>query len=369
MVNLAQMPFKESLIQGDSVKEGQHHLDPMVFCRQCNASVWIEEWSCESTTAAPKFMICCSQGKVALPPLGIQPQVMELLWGISAPYKIFHQSTQKFNSSLSFTSMGVSLDHELANAAWGSYTFQIQGQVVHRIGSLLPGASLQGATYNQIYIRDLHEQAARHHEIYGGGISKDLLLELQVILEEVNPLCQIYKSIWEHEYGQDIQNLRILLKSGHVAEGGHRGQYNLPTAPEIAVLLPNIETADQKRDIIIECREGGLKRIDKTHVKCNALQYVLLHPRGENGWMYNHYLLQCGSGDAPLALEGKQPVREPAEQSAEHPAEPQFDDPEDHEDLAEDELDVQENSEEGVPAFRCSPYVTARQFYAYRLQI
>lgn len=62
-----------------------------------------------------------------------------------------------------------------------------------------------------------------------------------------------------------------------------RRRYNLPTANEVAVILPGT-SANEPRDIILRCRDGRLQRISDLHPAYIPLQYPLLFPRGENGW-------------------------------------------------------------------------------------
>jgi hypothetical protein len=50
----------------------------------------------------------------------------------------FQQHIWKYNSALSFTSMGISVDQELSNACDGVYMYWIQGAVVHEMGALQP---------------------------------------------------------------------------------------------------------------------------------------------------------------------------------------------------------------------------------------
>ena len=69
----------------------------------------------------------------------------------------FRKFSRKYNSAFAFTSLGVKLDQELANARNGVYTFRIHGQVSHLIGSLTP-ADGRAEEYAQIYILDPQQQ-------------------------------------------------------------------------------------------------------------------------------------------------------------------------------------------------------------------
>ena len=63
-------------------------------------------------------------------------------------------------------------------------------------------------------------------------------------------------------------------------------RYNVPTAPEVAVIMPGDGYGEEvaSRDIVLHARKGGLQRITETHRAYDALHYVLLLPFGEDGW-------------------------------------------------------------------------------------
>lgn len=61
--------------------------------------------------------------------------------------------------------------------------------------------------------------------------------------------------------------------------------YNLPTAPEIAALVPgDIDLSFDKRDIVIESHSGQLQRISELHPQYLALQYPLIFAYAEDGY-------------------------------------------------------------------------------------
>ncbi|KAI0308611.1 hypothetical protein OF83DRAFT_1073238, partial [Amylostereum chailletii] len=68
--------------------------------------------------------------------------------------------------------------------------------------------------------------------------------------------------------------------------------YNLPTANEIAVIIPGDETQPvAAHDIILRRHTGGLDSIGDGHAAYTCLHYVLLFPWGTPGWSYNLMLL------------------------------------------------------------------------------
>ena len=47
------------------------------------------------------------------------------------------------------------------------------------------------------------------------------------------------------------------------------------------------EGRNNAREIILSLKDGGLRRICETHRSYDALEYVLLHPQGQDGWHLN----------------------------------------------------------------------------------
>jgi len=62
--------------------------------------------------------------------------------------------------------------------------------------------------------------------------------------------------------------------------------HNLPTAEEIAVIIPEegVHHAMDNRDVVLRARGGQLEQISQNSPSYAALHYVLLFPKGENGW-------------------------------------------------------------------------------------
>jgi hypothetical protein len=79
----------------------------------------------------------------------------------------------------------------------------------------------------------------------------------------------------------DTEEAAVRLR---VAPGVHSRRGNLPTADEVAVILPGDQSQMQARDIILRKRDGLLLRISNLHPAYTPLYYVLLFPHGENGW-------------------------------------------------------------------------------------
>ncbi|KAK5805645.1 hypothetical protein F5H01DRAFT_268272, partial [Linnemannia elongata] len=226
----------------------------------------------------PLFSICCLQGRVHAPQISANPTLLEFISDQSAAGNAFRNNIRKYNSALSFTSMGVTTDLDLANAREGVYTYRIQGAVVHEVGPLRAREG-EKPTFAQIYFHDPNEQVARRQEIFPDVLEEGHLRDIQAALETSNRFCQAYKNIREREAEHGpIEDVKIVLKATRETDGRRQRQYDLPSANEVAVLLPGDDTAIERRDIVMQGRDGRLERIDEAHAVYDPLQYVLLHP-------------------------------------------------------------------------------------------
>src|SRR5882762_4018887 len=63
-------------------------------------------------------------------------------------------------------------------------------------------------------------------------------------------------------------------------------QYNVPTANEIAAIIPGdgSEEVSDKRDIVLRLQGGQLRHISQLSHAYSTLHSVLLFPSGEEGW-------------------------------------------------------------------------------------
>uniref|UniRef100_K3Y356 ATP-dependent DNA helicase n=1 Tax=Setaria italica TaxID=4555 RepID=K3Y356_SETIT len=100
------------------------------------------------------FHLCCRGGKVQLPLLRDPPPFLD---GLLKPdgdilSKYFLKSIRSYNAMFDFTSLGAKIDMSI-NKGPGAFVFKINGQVHHRIGSLLPDEGKPPA-YAQLYIVD-----------------------------------------------------------------------------------------------------------------------------------------------------------------------------------------------------------------------
>lgn len=139
----------------------------IVSCPSCNALVWNAEAVGNETQKAPrKFSICCQQGRVKLPPVREPPSPLKEL--LETPS--FRLQIRIANGMLAFTSMGANIDRTVTGTP-GTFTFRINGQIIHRIGSLLPEDGNE-PQFLQLYIVDTANEVQNRKKAITGGSSE-----------------------------------------------------------------------------------------------------------------------------------------------------------------------------------------------------
>jgi len=150
-----------------------HTLGEMTtVCGKCNALHFLEERAASSSCTNPQFTLCCTQGKVRLPPLAPPPEPFRRLFtGNEADAKDFRQRIRFYNNALPFTLMGANLDTSVAQP--GNYTYCLRGELYHRMGSLLPQPG-EAPKFAQLYISDPHAELDGRMGNFG-GLNRDTM--------------------------------------------------------------------------------------------------------------------------------------------------------------------------------------------------
>ena len=202
--------------------------------------------------------------------------------------KDFRRGIRNYNNAFAFSSLGVKRDLSVYGPQ-GVYTFRIQGQLCHRIGSLLPPPGKDPA-FSQIYIYDsdsMH-QAQRRMSHHGDSLDIGVVLSLQNMLRECNPYIEMF--LTARERLAQHPNVSLHLRLVDLPHYDSR-RYNRPAASEIAaVMIGTGEEPTTGRDIVLQGRRYGLQRIQETHSSYNPLRYPLLFPFGEQGWHVGMYI-------------------------------------------------------------------------------
>ncbi|UYV76088.1 hypothetical protein LAZ67_13002495 [Cordylochernes scorpioides] len=241
-------------------------------CRFCGALRWKDESS----------GMCCSNGKVRLPLIDLPPEPLRsLLSGKNSDSVHFLRNIRKYNSCFQMTSFGA--ENQTHSVTFPT-TFSIQGQVYHRIGSLMPSEN-QPSRFLQIYFMgndddDDIQTDRRCQQIQ--GVRRNIVQGLQRMLHQHNLLVQQFKTALEN---LPSDAYRVVVNADRTPPGQHPRRYNAPTANEVAVVLAGNQFGS--RDIVLHQRDNLLQHVSDTHRFYDAIQYPLIFWKGQEGYSFH----------------------------------------------------------------------------------
>ncbi|GFW88704.1 helitron_like_N domain-containing protein [Trichonephila clavipes] len=158
--------------------------------------------------------MCCASGKVVLSPLPAPPEpLLSLLTGNSDDSKLFLRKIRKFNSCFQMTSFGATKICDRASDGRNfETTFKIQGQVYHKIGSLMPMPD-NNPKFLQIYFMGDCEERVTTRCLYNfieQAEERAIVILLENFLEDHNQLIQLIKRVSPRLQNDNYQ---IVIKS------------------------------------------------------------------------------------------------------------------------------------------------------------
>lgn len=190
-----------------------------------------------------------------------------------------------YNNLFAFTSTSATTTTHGVTGG-GPLEFQIQGALYHYTGSLNPLTN-RLPQFAQLYFYD-PDIAASYRALSGEGLDAGIIADLTASLQSVNPFIQIYRTARERFYaltnpGRLIVNPQMRLVFEH---GADRCRENLPTANEIAVVIPTEYNEPCFRDVVLAERGATteLRRIHPHHAMYLPAAYPLMFPHGDNGY-------------------------------------------------------------------------------------
>ena len=89
-------------------------------------------------------------------------------------------------------------------------------------------------------------------------------------------------------------NYSVVIRADKRPSGTHERQYNAPVVDDIAVVMTGDPT--NNRDIVLQRRSNQLVRIYETHRSYDSLAYLLMFPRGEDGYHFDYRRLDPKTG-------------------------------------------------------------------------
>ncbi|KAJ9557686.1 hypothetical protein OSB04_012300 [Centaurea solstitialis] len=260
---------------------------PTHTCQFCHAIMWYEERTQKIKKTTPKFMFCCSEGRVQVPLLQHPPKALSELLGLESGKRglLFRKEIRTYNSMFAFTSFGARIDSSI-NRGKGPYVYRVSGQNYHRIGSLLPGRGKK-PQFAQLYIYDTENEIdnrldAIQRQIGKDGINLQITQELSKMLDEHNILVKSFRMATDRYRSNPDTTFRLRIIKDRHTDGRI---YNMPNANEVAgLIVGDFTESNFERDVIVEHRTNGLQRITDLHPSFMSMSYPLIHPYGEDGY-------------------------------------------------------------------------------------
>ncbi len=231
-----------------------------------------------------------------MPNLPTTPQELEVLLTSKESNAIkFRDQIRMYNSVLAFTSLGAKVDESVTGGP-GPYSFRIQGELYHKIGSLCP-AEGQRPQFAQLYIHDTKREHQNRHAVMP-SLDPTTLDRLLTMMYNINPYVKVFKMARDM---MATEGAPMDLKLHFIASRTKDARrYNVPTADEVtASMVGDGSEAVDRRDVVLAQQAGPFQRIFELHVGYMALHYLLLFPYGEDGWHPN-ILLNGVVADANL---------------------------------------------------------------------
>lgn len=269
--------------------------------------------------------MCCAKGKVKLPTFEAPPEPLRSLIFSGTPQsKDFLKKIRSYNSAFQMTSFGatniirdnfmltfkvitsngistaqIDMRNEKTfnvfknsdpSSNYIAYTLQIQGQVYHRTGSLLPFVDAEHQFLQIYFIGDQDAQIDRRCAVVA-NTTRAVIAVLQRFFEGHNELVRLFKTALDRMPSDDH---KIVIKADRTPFGEHSRRFNAPTIDEVAIVI--VGDQFQSRDIILHRRNEVIQRVSELHRSYDALQYPILHWRGDDGYHINIPMIDPTTG-------------------------------------------------------------------------
>ncbi|KAL6896781.1 hypothetical protein ACP4OV_007353 [Aristida adscensionis] len=273
--------------------------------------------------------------------------------------KYFRKHIRYFNSHFSFTSLGVTLDKRVSNAAGtGIYTFRVHGGLYHRLDHLVPGS--QGPRHLQLYFYDTEDDTLSHRVRRSPDLDINLIRSILIILQD-NPYVQTFTRVGSIP---NLDDYRIELNTNVTP---NQRRYNAPTASQVAAiwLEGNDPQRSFDRSMIVYAKGDRPHYIRAYHGCYDPLAYPLFFPRGETGW--NKFMPYNQLESETPTISGNLELREAEEATCDDRTD--YNETENHSDNEDgDDMHGGNFLSSMVEAAQSVRYVSAREYYCFRLQ-
>jgi PIF1-like helicase/Helitron helicase-like domain at N-terminus/Helicase len=236
------------------------NIGEMIFqCSFCSALKFEQE----------SASICCNKGSVNLNPMKLPNELLEII-----KKKKFKRNARAYNQAFAISTIGgIKQDNSVNNG--GTQTYRVCGKAYHRYGSLNPKEG-EPRQYAQIYFYDGRQQDRERKFIFK-TLDEGILEEIRQYLESNNPYVQKFKQVKDNHQSEHY-NLVFHHFDDKV--------YNAPTLPEIGAIQDATDKYP-KLSIVMSSKADELRYVNDLSSIYDPVQYLLIHPHGEQGWHTN----------------------------------------------------------------------------------
>ncbi|XP_074296943.1 uncharacterized protein LOC141627609 [Silene latifolia] len=198
-----------------------------------------------------------------------------------------------YNNLFAFSSIGGNTN---ASTHKGIYVFKLHGQIYHNVPNLLPNDGKP--KYLQLYFYDGQHEALNRTGCFP-EVRADIVNTLMQITQ-TNPYARFFRSLRELPVNENTQ---ILLNRDTVLD---QRVYNAPTSDEVAVIWTESSSSSESNTphITVTAKNNESHRIMHYYGCYDPLQYPLLFPSGECGWVQGLKKLDPESGHAEASSSG-----------------------------------------------------------------
>lgn len=167
---------------------------------------------------------------------------------------------------------------------------QIQGQVYHQTGSLLPTPD-SDYKFLQIYFMGSSASQVAQRCAHNNSVKRQIVEQLQVFFHQHNELVALFKTALDR---MPSDNHKIVIRADKTPIGQHARRFNAPTIDEVAIVVVGEDL--KNRDIVLHRRNDLLQRVSETHRSYDALQYPILFWQGEDGYDFSMMMINPITG-------------------------------------------------------------------------
>ena len=240
--------------------------------------------------------LCCNQNKVSLPHYPDHPEELQQLFNNDDDdSKYFRLNIRKFISGLAMASLQVD---DKSVRRYGPSAFKICGQLHRIIGTMISNNNSPKCL--QVYFYDEQVQseirASRNRPNNDTDYQKEIRIfrKLQTILQQNNTYLRSFITVNEYITNSNHNPEEIsfeLHATDKPSNQQHPGRFHLPSAPEIALLLPGSIPENSTRTMVCSVRQSShnpnneqLVSFPDYHKSYDPLAYPLFFPHGTDGW-------------------------------------------------------------------------------------